>query len=528
MAGSSLFLTTLLHALALSSCTSHPLNLEEITVDQLQDLMAKGSLTAEQLTQAYLDRIAQIDKQGPQLNAVIEVNPDAIKIARELDQERKNGKLRGPLHGIPVLIKDNIDTGDQMMTTAGSLALEGNRATQDAFIARQLRLSGAVILGKTNLSEFANFRSSRSTSGWSSRGGQTRNPYLLDRNPCGSSSGTGTAVAANLCALGIGTETNGSIACPSSVNGIVGIKPTVGLWSRSGIIPISATQDTAGPMARTVRDAALLLGVCTGVDPRDERTKESEGKFLTDYGSSLDAKALLGKRIGIDKNAGKVQEDVAAVWNKALDQLRQQGATIVEVDFDALVKNIGSDEHKVLCYEFKDGLNRYLSTANAKVKTLKDIIAYNQAHADTVMPYFKQDLLEESDQKGTLDSPEYLAARDKIVSTCRTAIDATLELHQLDALLSPGDGPSWCTDWVNGDAFVGNSYYWPAAIAGYPHITVPMGIVHELPVCLCFIGEAWSESKLIGLAYSYEQASIARKAPKYLPSIAAAKSSKKA
>jgi amidase len=477
--------------------------------------MQTGKASAAQITQAFLDRIKKLDRSGPLLNSVIELNPDALSIARERDEERKQGKVRGPLHGIPILIKDNIDTGDQMMTTAGSLALEGNKAGQDAFIIAKLRLSGAVILGKTNLSEFANFRSTRSSSGWSSRGGQTRNPYILDRNPCGSSSGSGTAVAASLCAIAIGSETNGSIACPSSINGIVGIKPTVGLWSRSGIIPISQTQDTAGPMARTVRDAALLLGACTGEDTADKRTEESKGKALTDYTPFLKADSLKGKRIGIDKDALKGNEEAAALFTKAMEIMKAQGATFVEIDFNSSFKNMGKGEHTVLTYEFKDGLNRYLATSKAKVKSLTEVIAFNKANKDRVMPYFKQELLVESDALKGLDTKEYQDALANILRITRTAIDEAHEQHQLDALLSPGDGPSWCTDWVNGDAFAGNSYYWPAAIAGYPHITVPMGFVHGLPVGLHFIGQAWTEGSLISLAYAYEQASSERKAPEF-------------
>lgn len=492
-----------------------PLDVTETTVATLQEWMQSGKASAEQITQAFLERIGKLDRSGPLLKSVIEINPDALSIARKRDEERKQGKVRGPLHGIPVLIKDNIDTGDQMMTTAGSLALEGNRASKDAFIIEKLRLSGAVILGKTNLSEFANFRSTRSSSGWSSRGGQTRNPYILDRNPCGSSSGSGTAVASSLCAIAIGSETNGSIACPSSINGIVGIKPTVGLWSRSGIIPISHTQDTAGPMARTVSDAALLLGACTGVDAADPRTAESNGKALTDYTAFLKPDSLKGKRIGIDKDALKGNEEVAALFTKAMETMKAQGAIFVEIDFNSSFKNMGNGEHIVLTYEFKDGLNRYLAASKANVKSLTEVIAFNEANKDRVMPYFKQELLVESNEKKGLDTKEYQDALANILRITRTAIDEAHKTHQLDALLSPGDGPSWCTDWVNGDAFAGNSYYWPAAIAGYPHITVPMGFVHGLPVGLHFVGQAWSEGPLLSLSYAYEQASRERKAPEF-------------
>lgn len=489
-------------------------DIEEATIEMLQKMMQNGNITAESLTRMYLNRISRLDKAGPVLNSIIELNPDAISIAQKMDLERKSGKVRGKLHGIPMLIKDNIDTADKMMTTAGSLALAGNKANKDAFIVQKLRSAGAIILGKTNLSEFANFRSTRSTSGWSSRGGQTKNPYILDRNPCGSSSGTGTAVSANLCAIGIGTETNGSIACPSSINGLVGIKPTVGLWSRSGIIPISHTQDTAGPMTRTVSDAAILLGICVGEDPNDPKTLQS--KFEKDYSIHLDTTSLKGKKIGIDKDAMKGNEDVAAIFEQAIKQMKSLGADIIEIDFTTRLKTMGNGEHEVLCHEFKYGLNKYLNTANAPVKNLDDIIKYNKEHAEKAMPYFKQELLEESNSKGDLESPVYTEALKKILDTTSAAIDDCMKQYQLDAILSPGDGPSWCTDLVNGDAFFGNSYYWPAAICGYPHISVPMGFVHGLPVGLCFIGERWSEGKLIGFAYAYEQISKSRKPPKFL------------
>lgn len=491
--------------------------LNEATVAELQNLMSTGKSNAENITRAYLKRIAEVDKSGPKLNSVIEVNPDAVAMAQEMDRERKAGKVRGPLHGIPVLIKDNIDTGDRMMTTAGSLALEGNIAAKDAFIISRLREAGAVILGKTNLSEFANFRSTHSVSGWSSRGGQTRNPYILDRNPCGSSSGSGTAVAANLCAIAIGTETNGSIACPSSVNGIVGLKPTVGLWSRSGIIPISKTQDTAGPMARTVRDAAILLGACTGVDRNDPASPDSERNIVADYTTFLNKDALKGKRFGYDKEAFKGSDDTTALFLKALNLIKSNGGIPVEVDFMSSLKDMGNSEHLVLSYEFKAGLNKYLASSRAKVRSLQEIIEFNTKNAAKAMPWFKQELLEESQKREALDAKDYLDALSKSQIATRKAIDGTLAANNLDAILSPCDGPSWCTDLVNGDSFSGVSYYWPAAIAGYPHITVPMGFIHELPIGLCFIGKAWSEGPLLGMAYGYEQLSKARRAPKFLP-----------
>jgi amidase len=406
-----------------------------------------------------------------------------------------------------------MDTADKMMTTAGALALEGNYATKDAFIIQQLRAAGAVLLGKTNLSEWANFRSTHSTSGWSSRGGQTRNPYLLDRNPCGSSAGSGVAVSANLCAIAIGTETNGSISCPSSINGVVGIKPTVGLWSRSGIIPISKTQDTAGPMTRTVRDAAILLGALCGVDKEDPVTQQSSGKSHTDYTIFLKENGLKGKRIGVEKSFMTGHEGVTALLNEALETLKRQGATIVEVELEAKLKDLGDAEYAVLCYEFKDGVNQYLARANARVKNLQDVIDFNRKNEATAMPWFKQEILETCREKGDLNSPEYLDAVEKVVRQSRAAIDSILKDNQLDAIIGPANGPSWCTDLINGDAFTGYGAYSPAAMAGYPSITVPMGQVHEAPVGLAFTGPAYGEPGLLTLAYAYEQASRKRVAP---------------
>ncbi len=490
--------------------------LHEISIDTLQQKMQSGKWTAEFITKQYLQQIEAIDKNGPKLNAVIELNPDALDIARALDQERKAGKVRGPMHGIPVLIKDNIDTGDKMMTTAGALALVGNRATQDAFIIQQMRAAGAVLLGKTNLSEWANFRSTRASSGWSSRGGQTKNPYLLDRSPCGSSAGSGAAVAANLCAVAIGTETNGSISCPSSINGIVGIKPTVGLLSRSGIIPISKTQDTAGPMARTVRDAAIFLGALTGVDNGDAVTIGSKGKAHTDYTAFLDANALKGKRIGVEKSFLKGHEGVTDLLQEAMKTLELKGVTMVEIELEALLKDTGDAEYSVLCYEFKDGVNQYLAKAHAPVKALQQVIDFNRKNEAKAMPWFKQEILETSQEKGDLNTKEYLDALEKVVNASRNAIDSLLQEHQLDAIIGPANGPSWCIDLVNGDAFTGYGAYSPAAMAGYPSITVPMGMVHELPIGLAFTGTAYSEPALIALTYSYEQASKKREAPKFL------------
>jgi amidase len=483
----------------------------ETTVDALQQKMQKNEMTAVSITRLYLDRIQAIDKNGPKLNAVIEINPDALRIAAAMDQERKEGRLRGPLHGIPVLVKDNINTGDQMMTTAGSLALVGNKAPEDAFIIQQLRKAGAVLLGKTNLSEWANFRSSRSTSGWSSRGGQTKCPYILDRNPSGSSAGTGTATAANLCAIGIGTETDGSVVSPASVNGLVGIKPTVGLWSRTGIIPISATQDTAGPMTRTVRDAAILLGALTGVDPKDPATAPSEGHFLKDYTPFLKADGLKGKRIGIEKSHFDVNPALVKLLRAAIRTMEEAGATIVELD---LLKPMppGSAEFMVLVYEFKDGINRYLSTVNTKMKSMADLIAFNQANEASTMPYFKQETMILSQSKGGLDAKEYTDALAKSLSV-RQLISDLMAKNNLDALSGITNGMACCIDLANGDYDNGPSLSTPPAMAGFPHITVPMGFAYGLPVGLSFFGTAYSEPQLISLAFSYENATKHRAAP---------------
>ena len=487
--------------------------LKEATVDQLQQQMTSGELTSRKITELYLQWIKEVDRQGPTLRAVIELNPDALRIADQLDNERKAGKVRGPLHGIPMLIKDNIDTGDKMMTTAGSLALEGHHAGEDAFIVKRLRASGVVLLGKTNLSEWANFRSTRSTSGWSSRGGQTRNPYVLDRNPSGSSAGSGAAVAANLCTLAIGTETDGSIVSPSSVNGIVGFKPTVGLWSRTGIIPISATQDTAGPMARTVKDAAILLGALAGVDEKDAVTRQQEGKVKKDYSVYCVADGLKGQRIGIERSYLKGHEAVVALYQEAIATMKQQGAEIIEVELLAPIRELGSTEFTVLQYEFKDGLNKYLANVSG-VKSLADVIAFNSKHEGRAMPYFKQETLESSQAKGELDSKEYVDALASSTSA-RKIIDDLLSLHRLDALVATTTGPACCTDLVLGNYGSGFSFSSPAAKAGYPHITVPMGAVQGLPVGLSFVSGAYQEAALIALAYSYEQASKKRIVPEF-------------
>lgn len=484
----------------------------ETTIDELQQKMQAGEYTSQSITKLYLKRIAEIDRKGPTLNAVIEINPDALEIAERMDAERKAGRIRGPLHGIPVLIKDNIDSGDRMQTTAGALALEGHKAQKDAFIVSKLRESGAVLLGKTNLSEWANFRSTRSTSGWSSRGGQTRNPYLLNRDPSGSSAGSGSAVSANLCVVAVGTETNGSVVSPSSVNGIVGIKPTVGLLSRSGIIPISATQDTAGPMARTVRDAAILLGALAGIDPDDKITGESRGRGIPDYTAALNGNGLKGKTIGIEKTALSGHEAIVALLQDAAATLKARGATVVEVELQKLLSDANSGENAVLQYEFKDGIQRYLANTNAPVRSLREVIAFNIRNEKRAMPYFKQEVLERSDAKGGLDSPEYLDALKKLL-TARTIIDNLFRQNGLDAICAPTTGPACCIDLVVGDYRTGFSFSGPAAIAGYPHITVPMGTVFGLPVGFSFMGLRYTEEPLIHMAYTYEQASKKRVTP---------------
>jgi amidase len=488
--------------------------LEEITVDELQKKMQQGEETAVSITNAYLERINQIDRNGPALHSIIELNPDSLKIAATMDAERKQGKLRGPLHGIPILIKDNINTGDLMMTTAGSLAMEGNHAKQDAFIMKQLRKAGVVLLGKTNLSEWANFRSSHSCSGWSSRGGQTKCPYILDRNPSGSSAGSGSATAASLCALSVGTETDGSVVSPAAVNGLVGIKPTVGLWSRTGIIPISATQDTAGPMARTVMDAAILLGGGIGIDESDSITQNSSGKSYTDYTKFLIKDSLKGKRIGIEKSHLQVNPDMVAVLRAAMTTMEAQGATMVEVDVMGPLKLLGTAEYQVLLYEFKDGLNRYLASANGKVKSLKELIAFDLQNDEKLMPFFKQEILVESEAKGGLDSKEYTESLEKTMGFRKTLLDL-LAANKLDALSGFTNGPACCIDLVNGDYDNGPSLSTPAAITGFPHITVPMGLYHGLPVGISFYAGPYSEPLLFSLAYAYEQASLKRKKPVY-------------
>jgi len=495
-----------------------PFELEETTLASLQQGMKSGKLTARSITAKYLARIEELDRRGPSLHSVIEVNPDALAIAARLDRERKAKGPRGPLHGIPVLVKDNIGTADRMTTTAGSYALAGSIPPRDSFVAAQLRKAGAIILGKANLSEWANFRSKRSTSGWSGRGGQARNPYALDRNPCGSSSGSGVAVSANLCPVALGTETDGSIVCPSSTNGIVGIKPTVGLVSRAGVVPISHSQDTAGPMTRTVADAAAVLGALAGVDPRDSATLASRGKTLTDYTKFLDPRGLRGARIGVVRHLFGYNEFVDKVADNAIAAMKAQGAVIVDPAEIETIKELGSGEFDVLLYEFKAGLNAYLASLGpeAPMHSLKELIDFNEKHAREEMPYFGQDIFIKAEAKGPLSDPAYQKALEKGHTLAREkGIDATLDKYKLDALVAPTGAPAWPTDLVNGDHDTGGSSG-PAAIAGYPHVTVPAGYVFGLPVGISFFGRAWSEPTLIKLAYAFEQATKFRKKPRFL------------
>ena len=500
-----------------------PFELDEITIIDLQDGMKSGKFTARSLVEKYSARVAEIDKQGPAINSVIELNPDALAIAETLDQERKTKGARGPLHGIPVLIKDNIDTADRMMTTAGSLALVGSKPPRDSFVAQKLRAAGAVILGKTNLSEWANIRSSHSTSGWSGRGGLTKNPYALDRNPCGSSSGSGAGVSANLCAAAIGTETDGSIVCPASSNGIAGIKPTVGLVSRSGIIPISHSQDGAGPLCRTVRDAAVILGVLTGIDPRDPATAASQGKSLTDYTQFCDPNGLKGARIGVARKYFGFSDTVDALMEQSLDAMKKQGATLIDpADIETLGK-FDESELLVFMYELKADLNAYLANLgpNAPVRTLKDIIDFNDRNRQKEMPYFGQDLFLKAEAKGPLTEKAYLDALEKNHQLARIeGIDATMDKYHLDAIVAPTGGPAWITDLVNGDHVAGGSSN-AAAVAGYPNINVTAGFISGLPVGISFFGRAWSEPTLIRLAFAFEQTTKARQTPRFLSTIGA-------
>jgi amidase len=488
-------------------------------VREQQAQMAAGKLSSKSLVQQYLARIAAIDKAGPRINAVIELNPDALSIAEELDRERKAGKLRGPLHGIPVLIKDNIATSDKMSTTAGSLALAGVRASKDAFVAQKLRQAGAVIIGKTNLSEWANMRSTHSVSGWSGRGGQTRNPYALDRNTSGSSSGSGAAIAAGLATLAIGTETDGSIVSPSSTCGIVGIKPTLGLVSRSGIIPIAHSQDTAGPMTRTVSDAALLLGAIAGADTADGATREAQGR-AADYAAALRTDGLRGKRIGVARNFFGSSPAIDALIEKELAVLKAQGAILVDVQVPNVDK-YGDSELEVLLAEFRPDLESWLRdyAAHAPVKSMADIIAFNEKNAARELQHFGQEHLIAAQKKPGLDDKTY---RDALANNLRYSreegIDKILKAEKLDALVAPTGGTAWLTDYINGDHY-GGSFSSPAAVAGYPHVTVPAGYVQGLPVGISFVGTAWTEASLIGMAYAYEQASLRRRAPVFPASV---------
>jgi len=495
--------------------------LDEVTIAELQSGMSSGKYTAQSLARKYLDRVEDIDRRGPAINSVIEINPDALAIAADLDKERKAGRVRGPLHGIPVLIKDNIDTHDRMTTTAGSLALGGSIPLQDAFVVKKLRDAGAVIIGKTNLSEWANFRSSKSSSGWSARGGQTRNPYVLDRNPCGSSSGTGTAIAANLAAVGVGTETDGSVVCPSNANSLVGIKPTLGLVSRSGIIPIAHSQDTAGPMCRTVTDAAILLGALAGIDPRDEVTKASAGKSSTDYTKFLKPDGLKGARIGVHRKSFGFNDAVDKVMNDCIDIIKSRGATVIDPADIPTHGKLEESELEVLFYEFKAGLNSYLASLGprAPVKSLKEIIDFNEQYREREMPYFGQDILIKAQAKGPLTDRAYRSALAKNHRMSRKeGIDAVMNRHKLDALIAPTGGPAWPTDWVNGDHYTGG-YSSASAVAGYPHITVPAGYIFGLPVGISFFGRAWSDATLIKFAYAFEHATKVRRAPRFLPTV---------
>lgn len=498
-------------------------DLVEMTVAQMQAAMGDGRMTSRQLTGMYLDRIAMLDKAGPMLNSVIAVNSDAIHIAQRMDDERANGNVRGPLHGIPIILKDNIDTADGMPNTAGSVALANNYRSEDSTTAARLRHAGAVIIGKSNLSEWANFRGFNSSSGWSGLGRQTKNPYVLTHNPCGSSAGTGTAVAANLVAVGIGTETDGSIVCPSSLNGLVGIKPTVGLTSRAGVIPIAHSQDTVGPMTRTVADAAAVLGALVGPDPRDPMTADSAGNFETDYTKFLDANGLVGARIGVPRTGGYWGYSVEAdnICNVAIERLRELGAVIVDPADIPTAEDIATNpaEFNVLLYEFLTDLNIYLATCgpDVAVHSLAELIEFNRTHADIELPYYGQEILEIAAGFGPLTDPAYL---DTLATSHRLSraegIDAVMDEYALDALVAPTGSPAWPTDLINGDHFLGASSS-PAAMAGYPLVTVPAGDAWGLPVGLTFMGRAWSEPTLVKLAYAFEQGTLHRKAPRMLP-----------
>jgi amidase len=496
-------------ALAISSVAGS----QERDIETLQAMMQSGDLTSRQLVENYLERIAVIDEGGPGLNSIIEINPDALEIAAALDEERQSSGPRGPMHGIPVVLKANIDTADRMETTAGSLALAGHIAPRDAFLVERLREAGAVILAKANLSEWANFRSTMSSSGWSSIGGQTHNPYDTARNPCGSSSGSGVAVAANLTSVAVGTETDGSVVCPSGINGIVGIKPTLGLVSRSGIIPIAHSQDTAGPMARSVRDAAILLNAMVGRDEEDPLADEFPAN-LPDFTAGLDADALQGKRIGVIRNNSGAGSDyrVEDILTASIERLQELGAEIVD-DIELDTEGMGDAEYQVLLYEYKADLAAYFDRSEAPVKTLADVIEFNRENADQAMPIFRQEIMEEAVEKGPLTEPEYLEALETSKRISQQAIDGALADHELDALIAPTNSASWLTDHVNGDSPGGVFSSGYAAVSGYPSITVPAGYIAGLPIGLSFIGGEFTDADLIGFAYAFEQATGARHPP---------------
>jgi amidase len=495
--------------------------LDELTIDDLQARLGSGAETSRSLVQQYLARIDALDQRGPSINAIIELNPDSQTIASQLDDERKAGRLRGPLHGIPVLIKDNIDTADKMHTTAGSLALADNLAARDAFVAERLRAAGAIILGKTNLSEWANFRSTHSTSGWSGRGGQTRNAYALDRTPSGSSSGSGSATAACCCAAAIGTETDGSVTSPSAASALVGIKPTIGLVSRSGIIPIAHSQDTAGPMARSVRDAAILLTAIAGVDARDPATSPASSRAARDYTITLDKNGLRGARVGVArKRFTGYHAETDKLFETALDLMKRQGATIIDPADITTAGQTDDSEFDLLLYEFKADLNVYLGrlAPNVAVNSLADVIAFNAKNTSRELRFFGQEIMEQAQKKGPLTEKKYLddLAKNRRLMGAQ-GIDATVAKYRLDAIVAPTQGPAWLIDLVNGDAGGLSSFTSPAAVAGYPHVTVPMGFVRGLPVGLSFVGRAWSEPTLLKLAYAFEQTAPARRKPTFAP-----------
>ncbi|MEQ8653448.1 MAG: amidase [Kiloniellales bacterium] len=495
---------------------------DERDIAELQALFQDGALTAVALCQAFLERIEQIDRSGPCLLSVIETNPDALEIAAALDRERKQVGPRGPLHGVPILLKDAIDTGDRMTTTGGSLAMEGHRASEDAFVAAQLRRAGAVLLGKTNMSEWGYMRSTRGCSGWSSRGGQVRNPYVLDRSPSGSSSGSGVAVAANLCTAAIGAEVDGSVVRPASINGIVGLKPTVGLIGRSGIMPVAAPQDTAGPMARSVGDLARVLNALTGLDPQDDATQAAQAHTAEDYTRFLDPDALKGARLGLARDLMGDHEGVDAIIEEAVRVLRDLGAEVIDPAEGAAVPLFGEAEMTLFLYEMKAGLNRYLAEhPNSPMRSLTELIAFNRANADRVMPFFKQELFEMVEASGGMEEPAYEAARAECIRLSRSeGIDRVLKEHALDAIIAPTDSmPAWSIDPVNGDRIVGGCSS-PAAMAGYPHLTVPAGYLHDhLPVALSFFSTAWQEGKLLSYGYAFEQATKVRRQPQYLATL---------